>query len=53
MKYYIKAINTETNQSMIIETVWFTSKKRATEWANNFKNSFMTDVAEVEVVTKK
>lgn len=49
MKYYIKAKNTETGESMIMSIPVFTSKKKAQEWANSFDNT-MKGIAESKVV---
>lgn len=49
MKYYIKAKNTETGKSMIMEFPVFTSKKKAQAWAEEFSKC-MTPVGKAEVI---
>lgn len=49
MKYYIRAINTETKKSMIMEMPVFTNKKKAEAWAEEF-SKVMTKVGRAEVV---
>lgn len=49
MKYYIKAKNTETGESMIMSIPVFTSKKKAQAWAEEFEKK-MTPVGKAEVV---
>ena len=49
MKYYIRAINTETKKSMIMETPVFTNRKKAEAWAEEF-SKVMTTVGRAEVV---
>ena len=50
MKYYLRAKNTETGQSMILSTPVFTDKNKAKQWADDFVKSFGTPVAEMTVV---
>ena len=49
MKYYIKAKNTKTGESMVMSIPVFTSRKKAQEWADEFVKS-MTPVARLEVI---
>ena len=50
MKYYIKAKNTKTGESAIMNIPVFTSRKKAQEWADDFVKSFGTPVADATVV---
>lgn len=50
MKYYIKARNTETGQTMIMATPVFTSRKKAQEFADKFTESLLTPVGEMTVI---
>lgn len=50
MKYYIKATNTKTGHTEIMAMPIFTSRKRATEWADKFEKSVCTSVARLEVI---
>lgn len=49
MKYYIKAKNTKTGESMIMSMPVFTSKAKAQAFANNFVK-LMNGVAELTVI---
>lgn len=50
MKYYIKARNTETGQTMIMATPVFTSEKKAQEFADSFTKSLLNPVGEMKVI---
>ncbi len=50
MKYYLRAENTQTGQSMILPTPVFTDMNRAKRWANEFVKSFGTPVAKMTVI---
>lgn len=49
MKYYIKATNTKTGETMVMSRPIFTSRKKAQEFANEFVKS-MPKVASMEVI---
>lgn len=52
MKYYIKAKNTKTGESMIMSVPVFTNRKKAQEFADKFME-YMTPVAELEVIREE
>lgn len=52
MKYYIKATNTATGQTMIMNTPVFTSRKKAQEFADNFTKTLLNPVGEMKVITQ-
>ena len=49
IKYYIKATNTKTGETMVMSRPIFTSRKKAQEFANEFVKS-MPKVASMEVI---
>lgn len=53
MNYYIKAINTNTGDSMIMEFPVFTNRNDAEQWGKQFKDSFMYDIAEIEIISER
>lgn len=50
MKYYIKAKNIETGETMIMSTPVYTDRKKAQEFVDLFTETFLSPVGEMTVV---
>lgn len=52
MKYYIKATNIKTGETMVMSRPVFTSRKKAQDFADQFVKS-MPKVARMEVIKER